>query len=58
MLIINRKKGERIYIGDDTELVILEVKGDRVKLGFEAPRELKIDRAEVRHGQVPPPKKH
>ena len=48
MLVLSRKPGERVYIGDDIEVVVLEVRGNRVKLGFNAPGYLPIQRAEVR----------
>jgi carbon storage regulator len=47
MLVLSRKPGERVLIGEDIELVVLEVEGDRVKLGFDAPRYVPICRAEI-----------
>ena len=47
MLVLSRKRGERIVIGDDITVTVLEVRGDRVKLGFTAPAEVPIHRAEV-----------
>ena len=47
MLVLSRKRGERIVIGDDITVTVLEVRGDRVKLGFAAPGEVPIHRAEV-----------
>jgi carbon storage regulator len=47
MLVLSRKPGERVLVGEDVEVVVLEVDGDRVKLGFEAPRYVPIFRAEV-----------
>jgi carbon storage regulator len=47
MLVLSRKRGERIVIGNDIAVVVLEVRGDRVKLGFTAPAEVPIHRAEV-----------
>ena len=47
MLVLSRKPGERVLIGQDVELVVLEVDGDRVKLGFDAPRYVPICRAEI-----------
>ena len=37
MLILSRKPGERMLVGEDVEVVVLEVEGGRVKLGFESP---------------------
>jgi carbon storage regulator len=47
MLVLSRKHGEAILIGNDITVTVLEVRGDRVKLGFSAPREVPIHRAEV-----------
>ncbi len=47
MLVLTRRIGERVLIGDDIELTVLEVKGDSVRLGIQAPRETRIQRAEI-----------
>jgi carbon storage regulator len=47
MLVLSRKKGEAIMIGDDIELVILDVGGDGVRIGIVAPKEIGIFRKEV-----------
>jgi carbon storage regulator len=47
MLVLSRKSGERVLVGEDIEIVVLEIEGDRVKLGFAAPRYVPIFRAEV-----------
>lgn len=47
MLVLSRKKDETIVIGDNIELTVVEVKGDTVKLGISAPREVKIFRGEL-----------
>ena len=47
MLVLSRKRGEEILIGNDITVTVLEVRGDRVKLGFSAPGEVPIHRAEV-----------
>ena len=47
MLALSRKKGEAIVINNDIEVTILEVKGDQVKLGIKAPKEVPIYRSEV-----------
>jgi carbon storage regulator len=47
MLVLSRKLGQRIVIDDRITVVVLEVSGDRIKLGFEAPAEVPIHRSEV-----------
>lgn len=47
MLALTRKKDESIIIGDNIEVKILGIEGDRVRLGIEAPREVTIHRQEV-----------
>lgn len=48
MLIIARKAGESIWIGEDIEIKIMDMTGTRVRIGLEAPRRLTIQRGEVR----------
>lgn len=47
MLVLTRKKGEKIIIDDNIELVVVEIEGNKVKLGIEAPRSIEIHREEV-----------
>ncbi|MCZ8523308.1 MULTISPECIES: carbon storage regulator CsrA [Paenibacillus] len=47
MLVLTRKKGESIMIGDQVEVVVLAVEGETVKLGFTAPRQQQILRKEI-----------
>ncbi|MEF2968078.1 carbon storage regulator CsrA [Paenibacillus sp. M1] len=47
MLVLSRKKGESIIISDNIELVVLEVEGDTVKLGIQAPKNVEIHRKEI-----------
>ena len=47
MLILTRKLGEKITIGDDIIITLLEVKGGQVKLGIEAPKSITIHRQEI-----------
>lgn len=47
MLILSRKKDESIVIGDNIEISIVDIKGDHVKLGIQAPRNVKVYRQEV-----------
>lgn len=48
MLVLTRKVGEEIIIGDDIRLMVVEVSPGRVKLGISAPRDVRIDRDEIR----------
>lgn len=48
MLVLTRKLGETIWIGEDVEIVITEVKGEQVKIGIRAPRSIDIIRGELR----------
>lgn len=47
MLILTRKIGEKVRIGDDIELVVLGVKGNQVRLGVEAPKDVSVHREEI-----------
>ena len=49
MLVLGRKRGERILIGHNIEIVITEVRGEKVRLGFNAPDDVPIHREEVFH---------
>lgn len=47
MLVLSRKPGETIYIGEDIEVMILQVRGDKVRVGIKAPTGMAVDRAEI-----------
>ncbi len=47
MLALTRKKGEALVINNNIEITILEVKGDQVKIGISAPKEIPVYRKEV-----------
>lgn len=47
MLILTRRVDERIFIGDDITLCVLDIEGNRVRLGLEAPKEVAILREEI-----------
>ena len=47
MLILTRKKGESVKIGEKIEIFITEVKGDKVRIGISAPENMKITRTEL-----------
>lgn len=47
MLVLSRKEGQRIQIGDNTWITVAKVKGNRVSIGIEAPNEVSIRRCEL-----------
>ncbi|GLY09232.1 carbon storage regulator CsrA [Pseudobacillus badius] len=47
MLVLTRKTGEAIQIGDDIEITVISIKGDQVKLGINAPKHIDVHRKEV-----------
>jgi carbon storage regulator len=47
MLVVSRKPGERLLIGESVEVTVLSVRGDQVSLGVSAPREVPIHRQEL-----------
>lgn len=47
MLVLTRKRDESIMIGDDIKIIIVDVRGDQVKLGIDAPRHIPVHREEV-----------
>ena len=47
MLVLARKVNESIMIGDEVELVVIDIKGDQVKLGIRAPKNVTVHRKEI-----------
>jgi carbon storage regulator len=47
MLVLSRKPGEALRIGEDVEVTVVEVKGDMVRLGIQAPRDIQVWRREL-----------
>lgn len=47
MLVLSRKKDEKIIIGDNISIMIVDIQGDKVRLGIEAPRDIPVHREEV-----------
>ena len=47
MLVLSRKEGERIVIGDNITLIVSKVSGNRVTIGIEAPKDVKVVRGEL-----------
>jgi carbon storage regulator len=47
MLVLSRQRDETIMIGDDIEITVVDVRGDKVRLGINAPRSVQVHRKEV-----------
>lgn len=47
MLVLSRRKNESIMVGEDVEIVITDVRGDRVRLGITAPKYVPVHRREI-----------
>jgi carbon storage regulator len=62
MLVLSRKPGEKVIIGNSIAVTVVEIKGNRVRIGFDAPNEVRIFRVELdgdnaaesalRHGEI------
>lgn len=49
MLILTRRVGETVKIGDEIEVTVLSVKGTQVRIGVNAPKSVRVDREEIRN---------
>ena len=47
MLILTRRVGEALMVGNDTKIVVLGVKGSQIRLGINAPKDVKVHREEI-----------
>ena len=47
MLVLSRHRGERIIVGDDIAITVMDIRGDKVRIGIDAPSEVTIHREEV-----------
>ena len=47
MLILTRRVGEALMVGDDTKIVVLGVKGSQIRLGINAPKDIEVHREEI-----------
>ncbi len=47
MLVLSRQKDESIIVGDDVEITIVDVRGDKVRLGITAPKSISVHRKEI-----------
>ena len=52
MLVLTRKHNEKILIGDDIEIMVVDIQAGRVRLGVQAPHSVAIDREEVRRDRL------
>ena len=48
MLILTRHIGEKVKIGDDVTLTVVDLRGNQVRIGIQAPRDIEVDREEIR----------
>ena len=47
MLVLSRKKDDVIVIGDDIRIMVIEIRGDKVRLGIDAPKDVTVHREEI-----------
>jgi carbon storage regulator len=47
MIVLSRKKNEKLVIGDNVVITVVDIRGDRVRLGIDAPRDIPLARKEV-----------
>ncbi len=47
MLVLSRKIGEAVLLGDDIKIMIVDIRGDKVRIGIDAPKDLPVHRQEV-----------
>lgn len=51
MLVLSRHVGEIICVGNDIQISIVDIRGDKVRLGITAPKEVSVDRIEIRQAK-------
>ncbi len=49
MLVLSRHRNQQIFIGDDIVVTVVEIRGDKVRLGIDAPTDVPVHRSEVYH---------
>ena len=52
MLVLSRKVGDVIYIGEEVTIEVVEIRTDKVRLGIDAPKHVRVDRHEVRAARL------
>lgn len=52
MLVLSRKRGERIVIGDNVIIEVVDIRGEKVRIGIVAPDDVEVDRSEVRAAKL------
>ena len=55
MLVLTRKVGDKVLLGDEIEIVVVDIQGNQVKLGISAPRSLSVLRAELKDREAEAP---
>jgi carbon storage regulator len=55
MLVLTRKLGQKVCIGDNIVVTVARIQGETVRLGIEAPAEVRVDREELRRRPAGPP---
>ena len=48
LTILTRRVGETLCIGDDVQVIVMSVNGNQVRIGIKAPKEMRVDRSEIR----------
>lgn len=51
MLVLTRMRDEKIMIGDNIEVMVIDIRGDKVRLGITAPKGVAVDREEIREAR-------
>lgn len=52
MLVVTRKVGQRVLVGDDIFIKVMKIEGNQVSIGIEAPADVPIDREEIRERKL------
>jgi carbon storage regulator len=51
MLVLSRKQGQSIYIGDNVRITVIVIDSEKIRLGIDAPKDVSVDREEVRRAK-------